>query len=309
MSKDFDNDFQMEDGYSSANRPVNGQRPQGRPMQGARPQQGQGVRTANGQRPQGARHVQGGQRPQGARPANGQRPQGRPMEGRPMANGQRPQGRPMQGGQRPQGRPMEGRPMQGSRGGQMPMNQGMRNASRPSGGYNASGSNKSLPLIILIVEIVIFVGLIVGFFVLKNKISNGDASSKTEQAEGQSNGVNVDNDNFTLTCTKVQLANDANGNPAALIFFTFTNKTDTPLSMAEVFPASLKQSGMECSTDVTFAEEHPELANKDSQISAGQSLECCYAFGLSDLTSTITLTVHDNYESFVDIGSTDINLS
>lgn len=179
--------------------------------------------------------------------------------------------------------------------------------------------NQTRSIIILAVEIVVFIALLVLFFVLKNKIVNGDAAEEaataTESSQeageggGTSNGVNVDSQNFTLTCTKVQLANDVDGNPAALIYFTFVNKTSTALSMNEVFSPVVKQAGVDCPTDAQLVEMPPEIANHDAQISDGASMECCYAISLQDFTSTLTLTIHDNYETFSDIGSTDIPLS
>ncbi len=182
-----------------------------------------------------------------------------------------------------------------------------------------SSSSKPLmsSIIILAVEVLVFIGLLAGFFILKNKLETGNVAgteAATEQAasaEGgaTNNGVNVDNANFTLTCTKVQLTMDAEGNPAALIFFTFVNKTSTPLAMSEVFPPKVTQNGVDCPTFAALAEEPAELYNKDQQISDGASTDCCYAVSLQDLTSTLTLTIHDNYETFSDIGSTDIPLS
>ena len=175
--------------------------------------------------------------------------------------------------------------------------------------------NDTTSIIILIVEIVVFIGLLIGFFILKGKIVDGGGSSSSSSTEasaegGQtSNGVNVENDQFTLTCTKVQLVMDADSNVAALIYFTFVNKTDDPLSMSAVFPASVKQNGVDCPEDTNLTETPAELANKDMQVSAGQSVECCYAFKLSDQTSPLTLTVHDNYSTFQDIGSTEIPIS
>lgn len=173
--------------------------------------------------------------------------------------------------------------------------------------------NQTSSIIILAVEVVVFIALVVLFFVLKGKIEDGGSSSSkagTESSsEASSNGVNVESDDFTLTCTKVQLANDVNGNPAALIYFTFVNKTDTPLAMNEVYPPSLTQNGMSCATDVELTEYPAEFTNKDMQVSGGQSVDCCYAFGIFDLTSPLTLTVHDNYSTFTDIGSTEIPIS
>ncbi len=168
-------------------------------------------------------------------------------------------------------------------------------------------------IIILAVEIVVFIALIVLFFFLKGKIEDGGsakADAGTESASSStSNGVNVESSGFSLTCTKVQLVMDADNNTAAIVYFTFVNKTDTPLSMSAVFPASVKQNGVDCPEDANLTETPPEIANKDMQISGGQSIECCYAFQLSDQTSPITLTIHDNYETFTDIGSTEIPIS
>ena len=191
-----------------------------------------------------------------------------------------------------------------------------REAPSGRGGRTPSGSrrrkNDTTSIIILIVEIVVFIALLVLFFVLKGKIVDGSGSSAaTEQTseESANNGVNVENQDFTLTCTKVQLVMDAENNTAALVYFTFVNKTDTPLAMSAVFPASVKQNGVDCPEDVNLAETPAEIANKDMQVSAGQSVECCYAFKLSDQTSPLTLTVHDNYSTFQDIGSTEIPIS
>lgn len=175
--------------------------------------------------------------------------------------------------------------------------------------------NDTRSIIILAVEVVLFIVLLVVFFILKGKIVDGDvkgndtATEASAEAGGESSGgVNVESPNFSLTCTKVQLANDVDGNPAALIYFTFVNKTETPLSMNEVFPPSVTQNGANCATNAVLAEQPAEIMNASTQISGGQSLECCYAISLQDFTSTLTLTIHDNYESFTDIGSTDIPL-
>ncbi len=180
------------------------------------------------------------------------------------------------------------------------------------GGASRRKKNDTTSIIILAVEIVVFIALVILFFVLKNKIVDAGGGSEPvaqEASQNTNNGVNVESDDFSLTCTKVQLVMDAENNTAALVYFTFVNKTDTPLAMSAVFPASVKQNGMDCPEDLNLAETPAEIANKDMQVSAGQSVECCYAFKLSDQTSPLTLTVHDNYSTFQDIGSTEIPIS
>lgn len=168
--------------------------------------------------------------------------------------------------------------------------------------------------IIVFFEAVILVGLICIFFHYYIRLRNGDfldeeKATKTETTNQAAQGsVNVDNDRFSLTCYKVQLVRDIDGNPAALIYFTFVNKTKEPLSMSDVFPPSVKQGDYDCETFAVLDDAPDELYNRDLQISDGQSLECCYAVKLHDTMDTITLTIHDNYETYTDIGSVDIPL-
>ena len=182
------------------------------------------------------------------------------------------------------------------------------------GGASRRRKNDTTSIIILVVEIIVFIALLALFFVLKSKIDDGGSSSpaateSSADAGTTSNGVNVENEQFSLTCTKVQLVMDADNQTAALVYFTFVNKTDEPLSMSAVFPASVKQNGADCPEDTNLTESPAEITNKDMQVSGGQSVECCYAFKLSDQTSPLTLTIHDNYSTFQDIGSTEIPIS
>lgn len=168
--------------------------------------------------------------------------------------------------------------------------------------------------IIVFFEVVILIGIIAIFFHYFIKLKKGDFTedkkpTETQESTGTTQGsVNVDNDKFTLTCYKVQLVRDIDGNPAALIYFTFANKTATPLSMSDVFPPSVKQGDFDCETFAVLDDAPDELYNRDLQISDGQSVECCYAVKLHDTMDTLTLTIHDNYETFTDIGSVDIPL-
>ncbi|MFT3982266.1 MAG: DUF5067 domain-containing protein [Lachnospiraceae bacterium] len=175
--------------------------------------------------------------------------------------------------------------------------------------------SKTVSIIILCVEFLILGAVIYGLVYFSLKLKNGDfQTEKTEQAavsegaEGSDGSVNVNNDNFSLTCTKVQLTTDIDGNPAALIYFTFVNKTDTPLSLGEVFPPKVVQDGVDCETFASLESPPDELYNKDIQIQDGASIEACYSVKLQNTASELTLSIHDNYETFTDIGSTTIPL-
>ena len=173
--------------------------------------------------------------------------------------------------------------------------------------------NDMTSIIVLVVEIVVFIALIALFFVLKSKIDDGGSSASSDaagtEAGATNNGVNVENSDFSLTCTTVRLDMDADNNTVAFVYFTFVNKTDTPLALNAVFPASLTQNGANCPEDTNLKETPQEIANRDMQVSGGQSVECCYAFKLSDQTSQLTVTIRDNYSTFTDIGSTEIPIN
>lgn len=121
-----------------------------------------------------------------------------------------------------------------------------------------------------------------------------------------SDSIDVENERFSLHCTNITVTLDTNGSPVALIYFTFTNKTGEQLAMSDVFPPSVVQNGEPCDTSASLEQYPEEFYNKDMKISDGSTLNCCYAVTLKDAVSPIRLTVHDNYETFADIGTTEI---
>ena len=190
-------------------------------------------------------------------------------------------------------------------------------ATRGHSGRGAARTRRQtiIYLVIIITEIIILAGIWTVYFTnnsgskSKSKSKGKDTVASEDSGSSSGGSVNVNNDNFTLTCTKVSISSDTNGSPVAVIYFTFANKTENPLSMSEVFSPMVAQNGANLDTNVSLANDIPEMANKDTQISSGDSLDCAYAFALSDSTSTLTLTMHDNYETFSDIGSTEIPIS
>jgi len=176
--------------------------------------------------------------------------------------------------------------------------------------------NKRISIVILCAEILVFCGVLYGLIYFSLKLKNEDFLTEdvgetevSENSATDSGSINIDNDSFSLVCTKVQLTTDMDGNPAALIYFTFTNKTATPLSLSEVFPPAVQQDGVDCETFAPLDEPPDEFYNKDIQIQDGASIEACYSVELQNTTSALTLTIHDNYETFTDIASTVIQLS
>lgn len=189
-----------------------------------------------------------------------------------------------------------------------------RAAAAGSKGGRKSKKQIIIYSIIIAIEVIALVVIWAMYISYNSKLSSKNGSSASAQSSdnsgsASSGSINVDNDNFTLNCTKISISTDAAGNPVALVYFTFTNKTENPLSMSQVYSPLFKQAGMDLTTASALAEEPQEIYNKDSQVSAGQSIDCAYAVTLQDTTSEITITMHDNYETFSDIGSTVVPIS
>lgn len=165
--------------------------------------------------------------------------------------------------------------------------------------------------IIIAIEVVILAVIWTMYFTYnKSDSSSSEASESSSEESSSSDGnINVDNDNFALTCTKISITTDATGNPAGVIYFTFVNKTESPLSMAQVFAPGFKQAGSDLATNGILAEEPAEIGNKDIPVANGESIVCGYVVPLVDTTSEITITMHDNYETFSDIGSTVVAIN
>ena len=85
-----------------------------------------------------------------------------------------------------------------------------------------------------------------------------------------------------------------------------SSEAELPNSM-RISP-SVTQTGEPCDTFAAMEEYPEEYYNKDMQISDGSELSCAYAVSLKDAVSPISLTVHDNYDTFADVGTTEIAL-
>lgn len=188
-------------------------------------------------------------------------------------------------------------------------------ASMARGGSSARGRKAKRQMliygIVIAIEVIILAVIWAMYFSYNSKLS-GDSDKKAAESseEGSESGnINVDNDDFALTCTKISITTDTAGNNAALVLFTFVNKTDTPLSMSQVFAPGFKQSGVDLPTNAELVDVPQEIGNKDVQVSAGQSIECGYAVSLQDTTSELTISMRDNYETFSEIGSTAVPLN
>ncbi len=162
--------------------------------------------------------------------------------------------------------------------------------------------------IIIAVEVIILAGIWITYGITSSGSSSKKAST-SEESSATSASVNVNNSNFQVACSKVSITADTSGNPVAVIYYTFVNKTDSPKSMSEVFSPYVSQNGVVLQDAYDLVDEPQEISNKTVQIGTNESIDCAYAVVLSDTTSELTLTMHDNYETFSDIGSTVVPIS
>ena len=166
--------------------------------------------------------------------------------------------------------------------------------------------------IIIAVEVIALIVIWAMYISYNSKLSKGgssDASAQESSDAVSSGNINVENENFSLTCNKISITADSTGAPVAIIYFNFVNKTDTALSMSQVFSPSFKQTGVDLAVAGALTDAPQELSGKDTPVSGGQAVDCAFAVNLMDTTSEITITMHDNYETFSDIGSTVVPIS
>lgn len=187
-------------------------------------------------------------------------------------------------------------------------------ASQARGNSRGRKSKRAMIIygIIIALEVIALIIIWALYFSYNSKLSNGGSSNDAaveSQDGGNSGNINVENENFSLACTKISITTDATGNPVAVIYFTFANKTESPLSMSQVYSPTFLQAGAQLATADSLTDTPAEVANKDMQVSNGQSVDCAYAMLLQDTTSEITITMHDNYETFSDIGTTVVPIS
>lgn len=182
-------------------------------------------------------------------------------------------------------------------------------ASQARGGSSSRGRKARRQMIIYGVIIAIEVILLAVIWFSYFSYNSSDSGSSDTAAESSDNGgqggnINVDNDNYSLICTKISIATDTNGANAAVVYFDFTNKTDEPHSMNDVFAPSFAQNGATLPVNNSLANPPSELMNSGSQISGGQTVTCAFAVTLQDNATPLTITMND-LETFETIGTID----
>jgi uncharacterized protein YceK len=124
---------------------------------------------------------------------------------------------------------------------------------------------------------------------------NGCSSKSTNTKKDEYAPIQLDNKEFTLAYNKIEYTADRNGKPVALIYFTFTNKTDKALSMLDVYLPDVFQDGIECDSFASLDKYPDEFNNRDREIKDGASIYLCISFVLKNTSSELEFSIHDNY--------------
>lgn len=149
--------------------------------------------------------------------------------------------------------------------------------------------------------------LLTTLFILSGCADSVDKNTVSDQPKIDEYAyIHIDNDKFILDYNKIEYVKDFQGNPAALIYFTFTNKTDQPLSMLSVFLPSVYQDGVECDSFAVLDEYPNEFDNRDRELKDGANIQLCISFKLLNDISELELKIHDNYEKFTTIATQKI---
>lgn len=129
-------------------------------------------------------------------------------------------------------------------------------------------------------------------------ISSSSAEDDGDQGEQETeNAVNNDNEtlgNYSVTIDSCRLAEDWEGNPIAIIKYTFTNNDDDPASFMVAFTDNAYQNGIGLNSCYLVDESaNYSSDNSSKQIKQGASIEVESAFELNDNTTDIEVEVQE----------------
>ncbi len=129
-------------------------------------------------------------------------------------------------------------------------------------------------------------------------ISSASDSEDGEQGEATTENV-VNNDNetlgeYTVTIDACRIAEDWEGDPIAIIKYTFTNNSDNPTSFNVAFSDSAYQDGVGLNS-CYFVDDSANYSsdNLSKKIKKGSSIEVETAFELNNETSDIEIEVQE----------------
>ncbi len=139
------------------------------------------------------------------------------------------------------------------------------------------------------------------------KASDGD---KTDEKDGKSDGDNTDDkagntstasnkgivDNkYEVEILSARVVNDYQGNPAVIVTYNFTNKSNTNAAMISSVSAQAFQNSVQCSTAILMDSSYDAAASM-SQVQPGGTLQVEYAYSLKDTANPVTVQVRPLFD-------------
>lgn len=116
-----------------------------------------------------------------------------------------------------------------------------------------------------------------------------------DSAVPKSPGTSIDmtNEKFSIRYTQHRTANDINGSPCLMLYYDYTNNSNTPSSAMVDVSIQAYQDGVLC--DAAIPEAHDEAVDRFMQeIQPGQTVNVCQVFSLRS-TTDVTLQATDMF--------------
>ena len=134
-------------------------------------------------------------------------------------------------------------------------------------------------------------------FAIMAMSSSSESTTEEQEAGETENTVNTDNEtlgDYTVTIDSCRLAEDWDGNPIAIVKYTFTNNSDEASSFNVAFTDSAYQDGVEME-HCYFADESANYSddNQSKKIKSDTSIEVEVAYTLNDTTTDIQVELEE----------------
>lgn len=161
-----------------------------------------------------------------------------------------------------------------------------------------SKTNKHSGRIVMKRKILLFISIMITCVGL-TACGTSDSESKTEDAADKveekdnkpSEKISINNDRFTVKYLKTETIKDQ-GKPAALVYFTYKNKTDTPQTIHDVLQLECSQNGVECELSA-LQKTNKYIENTGKNLKDGAELKVCITILLEDQKSDLEIRALD----------------
>lgn len=128
---------------------------------------------------------------------------------------------------------------------------------------------------------------------VQDEINQSLVDMEQEVSASETDMIDMTNDFFTIHYTEHLVSNDFGGNPCILIYYDYTNNTDSPASPMVDLNLQAYQNG-ELLSAAILAEDNAAINQYMEEIQPGASARVCQAFTLND-ESDVTIQAGDAF--------------